>query len=91
MSPDKTQNNRPLEIPIFKNLAFISKKAILRGTTTKELKPNEYLFQQGEDPDGLYILLSGSLEVSILIKNKNAIVRKLVPGDYMGEMAQRKR
>ncbi len=86
MSPDKTQNNRSLEIPIFKNLAFISKKAILRGTTTKELKPNEYLFQQGEDPDGLYILLSGSLEVSILIKNKNAIVRKLVPGDYMGEM-----
>lgn len=46
---------------------------------------NEFLFQQGDKGDGLYLLLNGKLDVTL--GNKGALVGEIKRGEIFGEMA----
>jgi CRP-like cAMP-binding protein len=52
-------------IPFFKGLPTSDLMAILGITTTKTVEAGENLFTQNDPSDGLYILLSGKLQVYI--------------------------
>lgn len=50
-------------ISLFGDLPNATMEALLKGTRLRNLDPGEELFAQGEDPDGLHIVVSGRLSV----------------------------
>ena len=76
-------------IPFFKGLPTPDLMAILGITTTKTVEAGENLFTQNDPSDGLYILLSGKLQVYIfsgLTGGTPKVLAELNPGQYVGEM-----
>ena len=76
-------------IPFFKGLPASDLMAILGITTTKTVEAGENLFTQNDPSDGLYILLSGKLQVYIfsgLTGGTPKVLAELNPGQYVGEM-----
>ena len=76
-------------IPFFKGLPTTDLMAILGITTTKTVEAGENLFTQKDPSDGLYILLSGKLQVYIfsgLTGGTPKVLAELNPGQYVGEM-----
>lgn len=53
----------------------------------KTYKVDEYIFRQGDDPDGYYICINGLLEVIVEVNGKVVFTTDLKPGDYFGELA----
>ena len=76
------------EIPFFKNLKTNDLLCIMRYTTMQSLAYGEYLFSQDDVPDGLYILLSGKLKVSMFgskVGDPSIQLAEVMPGQYVGE------
>ena len=76
-------------IPFFKNLPISDLIAILKITSSRHLEEDEKLFSEKDEPDGLYILLSGKLQVYIFsgfVGSKPKVLAKINPGQYVGEM-----
>ena len=76
-------------IPFFKGLPTSDLMAILGITTTKTVEAGENLFTQNDPSDGLYILLSGKLQVYIfsgITGGTPKVLAELNPGQYVGEM-----
>lgn len=57
------------------------------GVEKKQFKTNQVLFSEGEEPDGLYLIRSGSVAVSKMAGNKSQILSYVSAGNYVGEMA----
>ncbi len=55
--------------------------------TTKDFAQGETLFKQGESGDYIYIIVSGSVQISKESQNKQEIVARMSSGDILGEMA----
>jgi CRP-like cAMP-binding protein len=63
--------------------------AILGITVTKSVEAGQNLFSQNDASDGLYVLLSGKLQVYIFsgFSGRPAkVLAELSPGQYVGEM-----
>jgi CRP-like cAMP-binding protein len=76
-------------IPFFKSLPASDLFAILGITTTKKVEAGENLFSQNDPSDGLYVLLSGKLEVYIFSGFSGGapkVLAQLNPGQCVGEM-----
>ena len=76
-------------IPFFKGLSAPDLMAILGITSTKNFGLNENLFNQDDPSDGLYVLLSGKLQIYIFSGFSGKppkILAELNPGQYVGEM-----
>ena len=76
------------EIPFFKNLKTNDLLCIMRYTTMQSLAYGEYLFSQDDVPDGLYVLLSGKLKVSMFgskVGDPSIQLAEVMPGQYVGE------
>ncbi len=76
------------EIPFFKNLKTNDLLCIMRYTTMQSLAYGEYLFSQDDTPDGLYVLLSGKLKVSMFgskVGDPSIQLAEVMPGQYVGE------
>ena len=76
------------EIPFFKNLKTSDLLCIMRYTTMHSLAYGEYLFSQDDAPDGLYVLLSGKLKVSMFgskVGDASITLAEVMPGQYVGE------
>lgn len=76
------------EIPFFKNLKTADLLCIMRYTTMQSLAYGEYLFSQDDTPDGLYVLLSGKLKVSMFgskVGDPSIQLAEVMPGQYVGE------
>ncbi len=76
------------EIPFFKNLKTSDLLCIMRYTTMHSLAYGEYLFSQDDAPDGLYVLLSGKLKVSMFgskVGDASITLAEVIPGQYVGE------
>lgn len=56
---------------------------LFRNEPTITVKAGETLFRKGDEPDGFYILMSGSLRIA----NGNVVYEDLTPGGMVGEMA----
>jgi len=53
------------DIPFFKNLKTDDLLCIMRFTSMHSLAYGDYLFSQDDPSNGLYVLLSGKLKVSM--------------------------
>jgi hypothetical protein len=75
-------------IPFFKNLSSGDLIAIMNYTENKTFEKDENLFSQKDDSDGLYILMSGKIQVYIfsgILGEKPKVLVELGPGSYVGE------
>ena len=76
-------------IPFFKGLPAPDLMAIMGITSTKSIEAGENLFNQDDPSDGLYVLLSGKLQVYIFSGFSGGapkVLAELNPGQYVGEM-----
>src|SRR4051812_470788 len=53
----------------------------------RSLKANEILFQQGDEPDNMYIVRSGQIAIFITDGKNNRVVAVANPGELIGEVA----
>jgi CRP-like cAMP-binding protein len=56
---------------------------LFRNEATVTVKAGETLFRKDDEPDGFYVLMSGSLRIA----NGNIVYEDLAPGGMVGEMA----
>ncbi len=75
-------------IPLFKGLASEDLEAISNRSHIKQYRKNTIIFNQGDESDSLYILLSGRLKVFVSDdEGKEVILGYLEPLEYVGELA----
>lgn len=58
-----------------------------RGATQAHYEPGEVVFEEGEVGDSLFMILSGTVEVSKLVGGETRQIGTLGAGEYFGEMA----
>ena len=76
-------------IPFFKGLSAPDLMAILGITSSRSLAKDDNLFSQDDPSDGLYVLLSGKLQIYIFsgfTGKAPKVLAELTPGQYVGEM-----
>jgi len=74
-------------IALFKDFSGELLQAITDSFHLRELKPEEVLFNQGDDGDSLFVLVEGLLEVSSQVEGEKRHLSFLRPGSFLGEMA----
>ena len=62
-------------------------KQLTQNAQWKVLKRGEYLFHQGDEPDGAYILASGVLGVTIRHEDGEREIARVHHGEIVGELA----
>lgn len=75
-------------IPFFTGLSAPDLMSIMAVTQTRKIEKGVNLFNQDDKSDGLYVLLSGKLQVYIrsgFIGGANKVLATLNPGQYVGE------
>ncbi len=55
--------------------------------TKKTYKDGQIIFREGSYGDWIYVVLSGSVEVSKMIEGRKSIITVLEPGEVFGELA----
>lgn len=64
-------------------LGFLEAVAVER-----EYAPQETIFQEGDEGDGIYVVLDGGVRISALVtQQERRVLSGIGPGDYFGEMA----
>ncbi len=71
---------------LFDGLAPDQAKAIVQSGGFREYTTGEQIFREGEQADGLYILLDGTVEITKNDDQKEVFVKSLGPNDIFGEM-----
>jgi NTE family protein len=76
------------EIPMFASLSPATREAVADRTVTVSLPAGEWVFRQGDEGDGLYVVRSGRLEVVDETPGREAhAFRELRSGEAVGELA----
>lgn len=87
--PETQKEASIASIPFFQGLSAPDLMAILGITVTKSLEADQNLFSQNDVSDGLYVLLSGKLQIYIFsgfAGRPAKVLAELSPGQYVGEM-----
>jgi len=90
---NKLLNQRMLDSFFFSHPVFTNMPPETRSTLSKELKVHTYehnnrLFTQGEKPTGVYLILSGEVEVHYLNHNRDELLLEIRrDNDLVGELA----
>jgi hypothetical protein len=72
---------------LFQGLPSDSFLALIQALNTKTVDPGQYIIRQGDDGDELFLIIEGSVEVTITIDHAVHKVAVLHSGDYFGEGA----
>jgi CRP-like cAMP-binding protein len=80
-------NNLLATSPIFKPLDAAQRKSLIERFKSREVTANEKILEQGQKGDGLYMLLSGRVEISRKDNGKRQVLAHLKEGDVFGEMS----
>ena len=89
----KSWSNKEDRMDLLSNIALFQDfsgellEAITNSFHLKELKPEEVLFNQGDEGESLFVLVEGLLEVSSQVKGEKRHLSFLRPGSFLGEMA----
>ncbi|MEE8436866.1 MAG: cyclic nucleotide-binding domain-containing protein [Candidatus Neomarinimicrobiota bacterium] len=76
------------QVPIFKDFSNREFKALEQLIHLRSYKPGEYIFKNNAPGEGMYIILSGQVEIVIGEKTKDKkVLAKLKKGDFFGELA----
>ena len=73
-------------VPVFANLADGGLSQLAEEATEVHLSAGDWLFHEGDDADGLFLILSGRLEV-VDEGPPEVVIRELRRGDVLGELA----
>ena len=74
-------------IALFQDFSGELLENITNSFHLKELKPEEVLFNQGDEGESLFVLVEGLLEVSMPTEGEKKHLSFLRPGSFLGEMA----
>ena len=74
-------------IDLFKDFSEEMLQAITSSLHLQKFKPEEVLFNQGDDGESLFVLVEGLLEVSLQVEGEKRHLTFLRPGSFLGEMA----
>jgi len=61
--------------------------ALIEDSQIRKYKAGDALFNEGDKPDGLYLIRKGSVMVSRLIGGREVVLSYVSAGNYVGEMA----
>lgn len=71
-------------VPLFDTLSDKELRFVSAMLHTRKFKPTEPVFRQGEVGIGMYIIMTGAVE--IFVEDKTLVTR-LGPGDFFGELS----
>ena len=74
-------------IDLFKDFSEEMLQAITSSLHLQKFKPDEILFNQGDDGESIFVLVEGLLEVSMPTEGEKEHLSFLRPGSFLGEMA----
>lgn len=57
------------------------------GVEVRRFAANETVFREGDEPDALYLIRSGSVTISKDVKGRDVVLSYVSAGNYVGEMA----
>jgi CRP-like cAMP-binding protein/thioredoxin reductase len=57
------------------------------GVEVRKFSGNEFVFHEGDEPDALYLIRSGSVTVSKDVGGRDVVLSYVSAGNYVGEMA----
>ncbi|HEX6591083.1 MAG TPA: cyclic nucleotide-binding domain-containing protein [Moraxellaceae bacterium] len=57
------------------------------GVEVKRFAANEVVFREGDEPDSLYLIRSGSVTISKDVQGRDVVLSYVSAGNYVGEMA----
>jgi len=74
-------------LPIFRALDRVSRQELADAARAKRLVKHEYLFRRGDLPTGMYIVVVGTMKLSIpaVRNNLEKVVEFIGPGEVFGE------
>lgn len=76
-------SNLMASAPLFRPFSRSDRRALLERFRAREVRSGELIVQEGSDSDGLYVVLSGEVEVRV----RGAPVASLREGELFGEMS----
>lgn len=87
-SQDSPESLAVSKVPLFKSLQYADLMSLLFFVEQKSFKKDENLFDKGDEPNGMYILMAGSLRVYVPPTQTGGAIKSLAdlgPGKYVGE------
>lgn len=73
---------------MFPQLTDAQIERLRRFGAERRVQPGEIVFDQGDDRHGVFIVLSGSIEIVSVSNGDGAVLRTLGPGTFTGEVNQ---
>ena len=74
-------------LPFFSNLTDDHLAKLVSIAGSHSVPGDTTVFRQGDPPDGMYVVLCGSLRVFMTADGQEAELATLAAGDFFGEMA----
>ena len=75
------------DLPPFASLEPAKLKLLAFASQQQQFEPGDALIRQGEKAAALYVILAGTVEVSIASEEASRVVRELDPPAFVGEFA----
>lgn len=72
--------------PVFQDLTFLEWRRLEMVAHERTFKPNEIIFEQGDEGLGLYIIIEGKVQLAFEDHGVLREIDQLSPGDTFGEM-----
>lgn len=73
---------------LLRRLSGLERDHLADGATLRNLVKGTVIYRQGEPTDGMYLLLSGSIELSRMNRQGHRFsLARLVPGDLFGDLS----
>jgi CRP-like cAMP-binding protein len=74
-------------VPLFEGIGAKQLKSLAKWTTTRTYAPGAVIVSEGQTGLGLYVIQSGSVQVSIHSPNGEQNLRVMGPGESFGEIS----
>jgi len=75
------------KIPLFDGLSRSELREIEATLRKRTCEPGEVIFQQGRPGAGMFILISGAVEIFREAEEPRVLLTRVAPGSFFGEMA----
>ena len=77
------------QFPLFSDLSEGDLIAIAQNSESRKYREGDVLFREGDEADGLYLVLSGQLQFSVLTPEggSSRLIGEAGPGEYVGEFS----
>jgi CRP/FNR family transcriptional regulator, cyclic AMP receptor protein len=75
------------DVPLFSHMSTSQLETLARASTRSPYAPGEAVFSQGDVPEFLYIVDSGTVDVVLPANPEEIILASFAPGSFFGELA----